>query len=401
MKILIIVIQYLPNSKTVAAKMLHELAVEFYKRGHYVDVITPDHDLLNDIKTDVIDGITVHYFKSGELRRINLVKRAINEFLLSFQALKKLKVVLRKNKYDYIVYYSPTIFFGLLVRRLKILNNCSSLLVLRDFFPQWIIDNGTIKSYSPVALYFKFFEKINYRSADTIAIQSPKNLEWFNSVHNKKSNKRTILLYNWAKNNKVNPDGSFRKKYSLEDKVLFFYGGNIGYAQDMMNIVRLAEKMKSEKNAIFIILGDGDEELKIKKAISEKGLKNLFLLPSVDQLEFKKILAEMDIGLFTLAKHHKTHNFPGKLLGYMTQGIPILGSINPDNDLKDTVENYNAGLISINGDDELFYSNAMTLLHNSTLRRSMGKNAKKMLDDLFSVESAADIILNEYKFNIM
>ena len=396
MKILIIVIQYLPNSKTVAAKMMHELAVEFKNRGHDVDVITPDHTLDVEAKSEVIDGVNVHYFKSGEVRKVNLIKRAINELLLSFQSWRKLKAVLKTEKYDYIIYYSPTIFFGLLVRKLKIHNKCSSFLVLRDFFPQWIIDNRTIKPHSPVALYFKFFEKINYRYADTIAIQSPKNLEWFNSVHNRKSAKRTILLYNWAKNIKVSPDYSFRKKYSLEKKVIYFYGGNIGHAQDMMNIVRLAERMKLEGNAFFIILGDGDEEQIVRDAIVEKKISNMLLLPSVNQDEFKRILAEMDIGLFTLARHHTTHNFPGKLLGYMSQGIPILGSINDGNDLKETVESYEAGLISINGEDELFYKNATALLNDSSLRKKMGYNAVKMLDELFSVESAADVILNEY-----
>jgi hypothetical protein len=91
MKILIIVIQYLPNSKTVAAKMLHELAVEFIDRGLGVDVITPEPALENESFSAEIDGVNVHYFKSGELRRVNLIKRGINELLLSFQAWKKLK----------------------------------------------------------------------------------------------------------------------------------------------------------------------------------------------------------------------------------------------------------------------------------------------------------------------
>ena len=55
------------------------------------------------------------------------------------------------------------------------------------------------------------------------------------------------------------------------------------------------------------------------------------------------MLAEFDVGLFTLHKDHTTHNFPGKLLGYMVQRLPILGSINKGNDLKEIVENANAG----------------------------------------------------------
>jgi hypothetical protein len=122
-------------------------------------------------------------------------------------------------------------------------------------------------------------------------------------------------------------------------------------------------------------------------------LKNLSLLPAVSQGEFKKMLAEFDIGLFTLHRDHTTHNFPGKLLGYMVQRMPILGSINSDNDLKPVVENAGAGLITSNGDVEGLLKNALKLLHDETLRTQMGENANKLLNEQFSVASAVDKII--------
>ncbi len=106
-------------------------------------------------------------------------------------------------------------------------------------------------------------------------------------------------------------------------------------------------------------------------------LENVTLLPSVSQKEFKTILAEVDVGLFSL---HRTHNnFPEKLFGYMVQELPILGSINPENDLKETVE------------DDLFYRNTCKLL-DSAKRKEIGINAKKLLHEKFSVAAAEKII---------
>ena len=107
-------------------------------------------------------------------------------------------------------------------------------------------------------------------------------------------------------------------------------------------------------------------------------LENVTLLPSVSQKEFKTILAEVDVGLFSL---HRTHNFPGKLLGYIVQVLPILGSINPENDLKETVE------------DDLFYQNACKLL-DPVARKELGNNAKKLLHENFSVGVAAEQIIS-------
>jgi len=109
------------------------------------------------------------------------------------------------------------------------------------------------------------------------------------------------------------------------------------------------------------------------------------------------MLAEFDIGLFSLHRDHITHNFPGKLLGYMVQEKPILGSINPDNDLKPTVEEAKAGFVTVNGEDELLKENALKLLHDKALREEMGQNAKQLLQDVFSVESAVDKMLAFYE----
>jgi glycosyltransferase involved in cell wall biosynthesis len=178
----------------------------------------------------------------------------------------------------------------------------------------------------------------------------------------------------------------------IEGKVVYFYGGNIGHAQDMMNMVRLAKNMQNEKAAHFVLVGAGDEVELVREAIEKKQLNNVTLLPSVKQDEFKQMLAEFDVGLFTLHREHKTHNFPGKLLGYMVQELPILGSINPGNDLKEIVGKASAGFVTINGQDEKLLENASKLL-DDVLRKKMGKNAKQLLNNTFSVKSAAEQIL--------
>ena len=390
MKICIVVDDYMPNSIKVGAKMMHELACEFVNQGHVVSVITPDTKV-SSISVEQLDGITVYRFNSGEIKNVGKVKRAINETLLSWNAWKNCKNIFKKNPHDLIVYYSPTIFFGLLVYLLKKEWNAKSYLVLRDFFPQWTIDNKILKKHSPITYYFKFFERINYTVADRIGVMSEKNLEWFKEYY--KTDKPLEVLYNWANLQKFEKkNDKYRKMLGLEDKVVFFYGGNLGHAQDMMNIVRLAINMKDEKQAHFVLVGAGDEYELIKDTIKRKDIRNITLLPSVNQEEFKQMLSEFDVGLFTLSKNHITHNFPGKLLGYMVQGLPILGSINPDNDLKNILEEYEAGLVTINGEDQLFYENAKKFL-NEKFRLQIGKNAKRLLIDKFSVESAAEQIV--------
>jgi len=391
MKICIVVDDYLPESIKAASKMMHELACEYHKLGHSVTVITPSPFINGKVQVLDIDNINVIKFKTGKIKNVSKVKRLLNEMSLSGTAIKSLHDFIKGNPHDLIVYYSPSIFWGSLVSKLKSEWKCPAYLILRDFFPQWAIDNKIIHEKSLVTKLLKFYEKKSYDAADRIGVMSPKNLEWFQNYY--KTDKRLEVLFNWTSEVELSGKSSYRKKLNLEDKVVFFYGGNIGQAQDMMNIVRLADRLSSNEEAFFLLIGEGDEYELVQNAVKERGLKNFMLMPSVSQAEYLEMLSEFDIGLFSLNKHHQTHNFPGKLLMYMVQGKPLLGSINPGNDLKQIVEQYDAGLISINGDDETFYQNALKLMDEEK-RLTISRNAKVLLSEKFVASSAAKQVLN-------
>lgn len=395
MKLLLVVDDYLPGSIKVAAKMMHDLALELIEQGNDVTVCTPDDTLDELFIVDDYEGVRVLRFKSGPIKNISKVKRAINETLLSFNAWRALGVYFKNNRHDMVVYYSPTIFFGPLVWKLKSIWRARSFLILRDIFPQWVVDNELISKYSPIYLYFKVLEAINYNVADVIAVQSPSNKSYF--LNNDKNYGKVDVLYNWSSSIvKASPDSTYRDKLGLTDKVVFFYGGNIGHAQDMMNLVRLSVALKDQQEAHFLFVGQGDEVCLIEKAIKENNIENITYLPAVNQLEYEKMLSEFDVGLFSLHKDHITHNFPGKLLGYMKYSMPILGSVNKGNDLEEVVAHAQAGFITVNGDDDAFFQNAIRLLSSSELRESVGRNAYKLLREKFSVRAATNKITGRY-----
>lgn len=389
MKLALIIDDYLPFSTRVGAKMFHELARELAINGNNVTVITPDIAVDEKIQIETFDGIKIWRFKSGALKDIGKIKRTINETLLSYRAWSSIKDHIDKDTFDGIIYYSPSIFWGGLVKKIKIRCQCPSYLILRDMFPQWAIDAGLLKSGTLIERYFRFFEQYSYSQADRIGLMSERNLEIFLETN---KGFPCEVLRNWASLTQVVlPDNyvSIRTKLSLENKVIYFYGGNIGHAQDMANLMRLARKMTAHENAHFLFIGQGDEVQLINKLAKEWALSNYTYLPSVDQNTFKYILSEVDVGLFSLSARHSSHNFPGKLLGYMVQGLPILGSVNVGNDLLDIVNDSCSGFIHINGEDDKLYNSALLLLNKDDIRNQYGENARALLKDEFSVESAA------------
>lgn len=388
MSILFVIDDYLPESKKGGARMVHDLACYLVSAGHRVSVLTPISRKKSGPQRGELDGVRLYHFYSGKTKNVNKIRRAINETLLSWRAYKALRGDLKNDPHDLIVYYSPSIFWGPLVLYLRHVWKCSAYLVLRDIFPQWAVDRGLMSKYSPAYCYFKLFEMISYKAADRIGVQSPGNKKYFDK-YSKKTRDKVEVLYNWAPTSKPDrTDGSWRRKLGLDDKVLCFFGGNLGHAQDMMNIVRLAENMKHLPHVHFLLVGEGDEVDLVKRERNIRNLDNITHISALPTHEYFGILEEVDIGLFSLHCGHRTHNIPGKLLGYMQFGVPILGSVNAGNDIREIIEKPEAGLISVNGNDDAFKMNAIMLSENREIRERMGENGKRLLTEYFSVEKA-------------
>lgn len=395
MRITIIVDCYYPHS-TASAKLAHDLGVELRKQGHEVTVLTPNHLNTWDLELSYEEGLLVARIKTGQLKGVSRITRAVREARLSATLWRKGKGFFRDHPCDLILFYSPSIFFGSLAQRLKSLWRCPAYLILRDIFPQWAVDAGALRE----GLAYRFFrmkELEQYAAADIIGVQSPANLDYF-SQRLPNNNYHLEVLHNWA--TLEEPDivfANYRDKLGLRDKVVFFYGGNIGVAQDIDNIIRLACNLRHEPHIYFLLVGDGSEAERLKALIAAQGLNNIRLLPAIGQQEYQSMLSEFDVGLVSLDRRLQTQNFPGKILGYMYFAMPMLCGINPGNDLGLMLEKNEAGLCCLNGEDETFRANALRLTNDTILRRTMGRNARQLLEKEFSVSVIARQILSHFK----
>ncbi|MBI5759399.1 MAG: glycosyltransferase family 4 protein [Planctomycetales bacterium] len=391
MRVQIIADCYLPSTKS-SAKLIHDLGVEFRRQGHDVCIAAPDDSLVSGRVINREEGMTVMRVHSGKMKGTSKYLRGFHESRLSALLWNSCRDVFETHPADLIVFYSPSIFFGALVGRLKRLWGCPAYLVLRDIFPQWAIDAGVLGK-GPAYWFFCRKELDQYAVADVIGVQSAANLNYFRD-HGWDKRYRLDVLYNWTTLDEQDvPATNFREQWGLQNQIVFFYGGNIGVAQDMDNVVRLADSLRDEPDVHFLLVGDGSEVARLQADVAARGLTNISLRPAVGQREYLGMLSEFDVGLVTLDRHLKTQNFPGKMLGYMYYSKPILASINPGNDLRDVVEQANCGLVCENGDDAELRERALRLARDAMLRQRIGRNGRRLLEDKFAVPRTVQQIL--------
>jgi glycosyltransferase involved in cell wall biosynthesis len=375
--------------------MIHELGLQFLRQGNDVILLTPSATISHSVAISEEHGIQVVRVKTGKLKGVSRFRRALVEITLSATLWRGAGAFLKANSCDLIVYYSPTIFFGPLVKKLKALWNCPSYLVLRDIFPKWAVETGVLRKGLPYWL-FRYMELGQYKAADVIGVESAGNLAYFMGELAERCF-RVEVLRSWAPTHGSRVGKSwYRRQLQLEDKVVFFYGGNIGVAQDVDNIVRLAKNLKEHANIFFLLVGEGSEVARLNQFIRELKLHNIKILPAVPQEQYFSMLSEFDVGIVSLHRSLTSHNIPGKLLGYLSCARPVLASVNPGNDIRRVLEEAGAGLCCENGDDDQLRDAAIRLAADTKLRETMGRNSHRLLETVFSDRAAADQILSHF-----
>ena len=395
MRILLLVDNYYPSTKSVA-KMMRDLALELVRLGHDVKVAAAADDLQQKVSVSREDGTTVLRVNTGGLKINARALRGWRESRLSARMWRGGKNFFHDNPCDLIIFYSPSIFFGALVQKLKKLWKCPSYLVHRDIFPRWALDAGVLKP----GLVYNFLrrkELEHYDASDLIGVETPGNLRYFAEELGHKNYPLEVLV-NWANMaEKPSPgDSRLRHELGLGGKVVFFYGGNIGVAQDMDNIFRLAASVRDHENIFFLLVGSGSEVERLNAEIARRALPNIRILPPVPQQEYLPCVAQFDVGLISLDRRLKTNSLTGKLLGYLQCGMPVLASLNPGNDVGTFLRDSEAGIACENGDDAGLRAAALLLAGNPELRRRMGANARALGETKFSVHAAAMQIMSHF-----
>ncbi len=380
MRILLIADSVLPSTKSVAS-LINDLALELVAQGHVVTVLAPCASVSCPMQVTVESGVEVVRYRTGTVKGAVLALRAVREMSLSLVAYWRTRHYFREHAFDGIVFYSPSIFFGPLVSVLRKRWGARTYLILRDIFPNWAVDAGLMVK-GPTFYLFKAFEHWQYRVADVIGVETSQSKRYFEGG---RFSGKVELLRNWTvATQPARVDRNFRKELGLQGKTVFFYGGNIGVAQDMDNLLRLAKNMESEAASHFLIVGEGSERQRITQLAEDERIENVTILPAVDTDTYFSMLSEFDVGLISLDRRLRTFSNTGKILGYMRCGLPILASYNAGNDLGGLLHQSNAGFGSVTGEDELLARNARSLC-DSTRRQVMGQNATNLLASEFTV----------------
>lgn len=371
-----------------------DLANEFNKNGHEVYVIAPrlknqDEGLFieNNIKV-----LRVKTLKQTNVKNIFL--KGLAQVLLPYQFKRGLKKHLNRIKFDLVIMPTPPITLVSLAKHIKKANNCLYYLILRDIYPQGAADLGLVK-FKLMYYYLRELEKTTYKSADLIGCMSKGNIEYIKQKNVIDINK-LVLLPNWqAKIDIIEYQGNIRDRYNLKDKYIVLFGGTIGYAQKVENIIFLAKYYSYDEDIVFVIIGNGVKRDFLFNSIERESLTNVIFIDTLPRNEYLSFIQNADIGLITIDDRFTVPTIPSKITSYLALKLPVLAIIDKNTDFGSIIDEAGAGLWSVGGDEESVIKNFNLLYKNRQLRNEMGFNGFKYFCSKLTSEIAYQSIINQ------
>jgi len=381
-KILLVADTFFPE-KNSAALMLNSLANHIHNEKIELLVVTPHGNPQNKIQILKESSYSHLKFYCPFLKSRNLILRTFGEFLLSKFFIKNSKKLNEYfNNIDLIISYSPTIFFGQYIKYLKReFNIKKSYLILRDIFPQWIIDLEILDRRNPIYFIFKYYEKVLYANSSKIGIQSQNNSKYFNSQDYKK---KIEFLPNWYQEDIISKKSDLFNDINFKYKII--YTGKLSFAQNLKGFQLFLDLISQIPDVCFIYIGDNYDQI--------SSSHNIYSFNSVSQEELQYLLNESDLGIVNLDKKHTTHNVPGKSLNYLANGLPIIASLNPGNDFIDIINDNNIGYATSNElfEDKNIYTEIKKIFDDHIEYSNNAKNYIKLNHSVKSVFEKIRII---------
>lgn len=256
MKSIALIADAYPPMRSSAAIQLKDLASEFVEQGYEITIILPDSTIHRPWNIEYVESVRICRLKTLKTKDIPYFRRAINELLCPLLMIFNYqKSPLAFERWDGVVWYSPSIFFGAFISHLKKISGCKTYLILRDIFPKWALDLGLMSKGIPY-YFFRMIEKYQYSIADSIGVQSPSNLSYFSSRGNATS-AHVEVLHNWLSDSELHYCSINLSSTSLVNRKIFVYAGNIGVAQGIETFVDLAKSMIKFEDVGILLVGRG------------------------------------------------------------------------------------------------------------------------------------------------
>ncbi|WP_299581794.1 glycosyltransferase family 4 protein [uncultured Sunxiuqinia sp.] len=374
----------------------------FRKQGHAVFIVSPvERRFQEKSSLHVEEGLQILRVKTLNIQKTNVLEKGLGTLLIERQYQKAIQKYL-PEKMDLVMYSTPPITFGKVIRYIQNRDQAKSYLLLKDIFPQNAVDLSMMKAGGLIHRFFQRKEKELYRLSDFIGCMSPANVAFLLKHHPEIPAAKVEVCPNSLElvhsAEKERDRQAICEKFGIPgESTLFIYGGNLGKPQGLDFLLQVIKSNQQKNDRFFIIIGSGTEFPKMQKWFKDNNPGNALLLKGLPKKEYDLLVGACDVGMIFLDPRFTIPNYPSRLLSYLENKMPVLAATDHNTDIGKMAADNNYGFWSVSGELEQFNSQLEQLATDKGLIRRMGNNGYQFLLENYTVDKSYQIIMNHFK----
>lgn len=380
-----------------------DLMRQFVKMGHHVSIVCPK-ERRRGVETYLIKEASYRILnvKTLNIQKTNIIEKGLGILAIEHQYLNAITKYLSDIRFDLVLYSTPPITLGRVIRAIKHRDGAHSYLLLKDIFPQNAVDIGLMKENGLFHLFFRRKEKKLYKLSDYIGCLSPANVDYL-LHHNPEIDRAKVEVcpnsIEPVEFHKVSEEEKkvLKAKYKIPEKAtIFIYGGNLGKPQGLIFMLEVLTANRHKEDRFFIIVGTGTERKKLEDWFETNRPDNALLLEGLPKNEYDQLVKSCDVGLIFLDPRFTIPNFPSRLLSYLEYKMPVLIASDNNTDIGRIAFENKFGFYSLSGDLESFNQNLDRITADNELITEMGENGLRFLEANYKVEQSVEMIIKHF-----
>lgn len=345
---LLVINQYYQPDIASTGRLLTELCEGLAAEGFDVRVVTaqpsytessvaaPEHEFLN--------GVEIHRVSLGAKGRVSMRSRLRGYFKFLFGARRAAARWQRDRRADIVVTISNPPLLERVGRGLSKKSGAKWVHIIHDIHPDVLQAGGQIKLPPLTARFWKTVSSRAIRKADKLVVLSDsmkRNLVETKGVRPDKV--EVINLWAYPEVTELPEPGDIRGRFGIDESdLLVTHTGNIGIIHGLEPILDAAALLR-DTPATFLFVGDGATKLALEQKAKELDLEKVRFVPFQSGGDYLRVLGASDACLVSLQAGMERFSLPSKTFTFLAAGKPIVGFLQPGNDVSEILERNEVG----------------------------------------------------------
>ncbi len=372
-------------------------------RGHHVEVITgfPNYPTgkvyegftIRPQTVERKDNVVVRRMAMFPDRSASAVRRLVSHASLALSSAVVLPF--RVPQTDVVWIHSPSPPPALVTVVMTTMFRKPFVYEVQDLWPEAISASGVSTNGAIISAIEQINKRI-YKRVDAFVVITQSLKE--DLIAKGVPSDRIHVIPNWVegKYQPTEPDPAIVSELNAGSRLVVLYGGNLGKAQALSNVVNAAALL--DDTVRIAMIGTGVEAEQLKAQATKQGVENIVFHGHRPHDDMPKYYAAADALLVHLSPNDEfSRIIPSKLTAYLACGKPIIAVAGGE--AARVVRDSGAGLVVKPGDPEALAAGIIQMQNTSSAERvEMGQKAREYYLAFFdrdrSVDQYADLFLS-------